>query len=92
MDKASRTACAKRVSKSGQDDDGIRCAMTDEQYHEVINELSAIEGMLELIRAPADADHLGLQIGLRVIGEKLKAANDLMDAAWVRTREARAAG
>lgn len=66
----------------------VRCAMTDEQYHKVSNELSAIEGMLELVRVPDDADCLGLQIGLRVIGEKLKAAQDLMQAAWNRTREA----
>lgn len=77
-----------KVNSNPQQAAKIRCAMTDEQYHELSNELSAIEGMLELVRAPADADHLGLQIGLRVIGEKLKAAQDLMQAAWNRTREA----
>lgn len=77
-----------KVNSNPQQAAEIMCAMTDEQYHELSDELSAIEGMLELVHAPAEAEFLGLQIGLRVIGEKVKAAQDLMQAAWNRTREA----
>ena len=93
MDKRQRkskstTAPADSDSTRGMQREEIRCAMTDEQYHDVINELSAIDGMLELVQPRAGDQDIGMIIGLRVISEKLKAAQVLMSAAWDRTREA----
>ncbi len=71
--------------------DNIRCAMTGDKYEEISQHLSEIEGLLELVWAPDGVDYLGLQVGLHIIRKKVKSAQDLMQAAWDRTREAREA-
>ena len=64
----------------------IRCAMTDGEYHEVLYELGTIEGVLELVRPRADDCDAGMIVGLRVVAEKIKHAQNLMEAAWHKTR------
>lgn len=66
----------------------IRCAMTDEEYHELIDLLADGKGLVSLtsthVVGIAEEDSIAL-VGLRVIAERLKSASALMQACWDKT-------
>lgn len=78
------------MAKSTVSKDAIRCAMTDEQYHNVTYTLDVANSLLQVIRPNIDLDtNEDACIALGVVEEKIKQAQGLMEAAWDRTRAAR---